>query len=77
MSVLWWIGLALVATFVLLRTSFGNWIFGAGGSAVAARNVGVPVSRVKIILFMATAASAALLAAIQVLTVGSGDVLRG
>jgi simple sugar transport system permease protein len=76
-SILWWIGLALLATFILLRTSFGNWIFGAGGSAIAARNVGVPVSRVKIILFMATAASAALLAVIQVLVSGSGDVLRG
>lgn len=76
-SILWWIGLALLATFILLRTSFGNWIFGAGGSAIAARNVGVPVSRVKIVLFMATAASAALLAVIQVLVSGSGDVLRG
>ena len=76
-SILWWIGLALLATFILLRTSFGNWIFGAGGSAIAARNVGVPVNRVKIVLFMATAASAALLAVIQVLESGSGDVLRG
>jgi simple sugar transport system permease protein len=76
-SILWWIVLALIATWVLLRTPFGNWIFGAGGNAIAARNVGVPVARVKIILFMATAASAALLAVIQVLTVSSGDVLRG
>ena len=76
-AILWWIGLALLATWILLRTPFGNWIFGSGGSAIAARNVGVPVSRVKIILFMATAASAALLAVIQVLSVGSGDVLRG
>ena len=76
-SILWWIGLALIATWVLLRTPFGNWIFGAGGNAVAARNVGVPVSRVKILLFMATSASAALLATVQVLGVGSGDVLRG
>jgi simple sugar transport system permease protein len=75
--ILWWLLLAAVATWVLMRTRFGNWIFGAGGSPVAARNVGVPVSRVKIILFMATAASAALLAVIQVLTFGSGDVLRG
>lgn len=75
--ILWWIGIAAIATWVLMRTQFGNWIFGAGGSAVAARNVGVPVERVKIILFMATAASAALLAVIQVLTFGSGDVLRG
>ncbi len=76
-AILWWLGLALIATFVLLRTRFGNWIFGVGGSAIAARNVGVPVDRVKIILFMATAASAALLAVIQVLDAGSGDVLRG
>jgi simple sugar transport system permease protein len=77
-SILWWIGLALVATFVLLRTRFGNWIFGAGGNAVAARNVGVPVERVKILLFMATAGSAALLACVQVIGIAhSGDVLRG
>jgi simple sugar transport system permease protein len=76
-AIVWWIGLAIVATFVLMRTTFGNWIFGVGGSEVAARNVGVPVARVKITLFMATAASAALLAVIQVLGVGSGDVLRG
>jgi len=75
--ILWWLVIAAVATFVLMRTTFGNWIFGAGGSAIAARNVGVPVARVKIVLFMATAASAALLAVIQVLTFGSGDVLRG
>jgi len=75
--ILWWLALAVVATWILMRTRFGNWIFGAGGSAVAARNVGVPVARVKIILFMATAASASLLAVIQVLTFGSGDVLRG
>jgi simple sugar transport system permease protein len=76
-AIVWWLGLALVATFILQRTSFGNWIFGSGGSAIAARNVGVPVERVKILLFMGTATSAALLAVIQVLSVGSGDVLRG
>ena len=76
-SILWWVGLSLLATYVLMRTSFGNWIFGVGGSPVAARNVGVPVRRVKISLFMATAAAAALLAVIQVLRVGSADVLRG
>ena len=37
----------------------------------------MPVNRVKILLFMATAASAALFACIQVLSVGNADVLRG
>jgi simple sugar transport system permease protein len=76
-SIIWWLLLAVLGTYVLQRTVFGNWIFGAGGDANAARNVGVPVSRVKITLFMCTAASAALLATIQVLDAGSADVLRG
>ncbi|HEV2107432.1 MAG TPA: ABC transporter permease [Thermomicrobiales bacterium] len=76
-SILWWLLIAAVATWVLLRTSFGNWIFGAGGNLQAARNVGVPVGRVKITLFMATAASAWLVAMIQVLSARSADVLRG
>ena len=76
-SILWWIGLTLVATWVLLRTSFGNWIFAVGGEETSARNTGVPVDRVKIILFMLTAMSAALFAAVQIMQVGSADTLRG
>lgn len=76
-SIIWWIGLTLVAAFVLSRTRFGNWIFASGGDANAARNLGVPVARTKILLFVATAMAAALFAAIQVLTAGSADTLRG
>jgi simple sugar transport system permease protein len=76
-SVFWWLGLGAVGTWVLLRTTFGNWIFGTGGDATAARNVGVPTNRVKILLFMATACAATLLAALTVLDAGSADVLRG
>ena len=76
-SIFWWVGLGILGTYVLLRTTFGNWIFGTGGDPVAARNVGVPVNRVKILLFMATAVAATLLAVIQVLDAGSADVLRG
>jgi simple sugar transport system permease protein len=76
-SIWWWVVLTFALGWVLFRTSYGNWIFAAGGDANAARNVGVPVARVKISLFMLTAASAALLAALQVLNTGSADVLRG
>jgi simple sugar transport system permease protein len=76
-SIVWWLGLAALGTWVLQKTVFGNWIFGAGGDANAARNVGVPVARVKIILFVCVSLSAALLATIQVLDAGSADVLRG
>lgn len=76
-SILWWLGIAAVATWVLLRTSFGNWIFGAGGSLQAARNVGVPVRTVKISLFVATACAGWLVSVIQVVTFTGADVLRG
>jgi simple sugar transport system permease protein len=50
--VLWWILFVAVATWVLLRTKVGNWIFAVGGQAPSARAVGVPVARTKIGLFM-------------------------
>lgn len=77
MAVIWWIVLAAIATFVLLRTRFGNWIFAVGGDKLAARNVGVPVERVKTILFICTACAATLFATIQVLDAGSADTQRG
>jgi simple sugar transport system permease protein len=76
-EIVWWLVIAALATWVLLRTSFGNWIFGVGGDVQAARNVGVPVKRVKIMLFMMTALAACLLAAIQAITFTGSDVLRG
>lgn len=75
--IFWWLLFALVA-FVFLRfTRQGNWVFGAGGDAQAARNVGVPVARTKIALFMLTAAAAWFVAQSQIMTLGSADVLRG
>lgn len=73
----WWLVLALGASFVLARTQFGNWIFAVGGDANAAKNVGVPVKRVKISLFVFTAFCACLFAVLQVADVGSAAADRG
>jgi simple sugar transport system permease protein len=54
-TVLWWIAFVLIATWILLRTQVGNWIFAVGGNAASARAVGVPVNKVKIGLFMGVA----------------------
>jgi simple sugar transport system permease protein len=54
-TVLWWIVFVAIATWVLLRTRVGNWIFASGGNAASARAVGVPVNKVKIGLFMGVA----------------------
>jgi simple sugar transport system permease protein len=76
-SIAWWVGLTAIATWVLLRSPFGNWVFGVGGNELAARNVGVPVNRVKILLFIFTAVAAWLYAVIQVIATTGADVLRG
>jgi simple sugar transport system permease protein len=57
-AILWWVLFTALATWVLLRTRFGNWVFATGGDDVAARNVGVPARRTTITLFMTTAAAA-------------------
>jgi simple sugar transport system permease protein len=77
MSIVWWVVLTAVATYILLRTRVGNWIFACGGDPNAARNVGVPVAAVKIGLFMFTACAATLFACVQVLDAGSADTTRG
>ncbi|ANW17424.1 ABC transporter permease [Streptomyces clavuligerus] len=57
-TILWWIGLVALATWILLRTRFGNWIYAVGGGADAARAVGVPVARTKILLYTGVAFAA-------------------
>lgn len=76
-EIIWFIIIALAATYVLLRTPVGNWIFASGGDANAASNSGVPVKNVKLGLFMLTACCAALVAIITVLDSGSTDARRG
>jgi simple sugar transport system permease protein len=75
--ILWALGLAFIAHVVLTRTRVGNWIFAAGGDANAARNVGVPVTRVKIALFMFTAFCATVYATNQIFEFGSAASDRG
>ena len=76
-SVIWFIAATLFATWVLMKTRYGNWIFASGGDKNGATNVGVPVGRVKISLFIGTAVAATLFATIQVLDAGSADTMRG
>jgi simple sugar transport system permease protein len=77
MLVVWAVGLIIFGQFLLTKTRFGNWIFAAGGDAQAARYVGVPVNRVKILMFMFTAFTAAVFATAQVMEFGSAAADRG
>ncbi|MEU0569179.1 ABC transporter permease [Nonomuraea sp. NPDC005983] len=66
-AILWWILVTAVATWVLMRSRPGNWIFAVGGDEQAARAVGVPAARTKIALFMTTAFAAWLVGSILAL----------
>lgn len=77
MLMIWAIGLIIFGHFLLTRTRFGNWIYAAGGDAQAARYVGVPVNKVKILMFMFTAFCATVFAVCQVIEFGSAASDRG
>ncbi len=77
MLVVWAIVLVIFGHFLLTRTRFGNWIYASGGDAQAARYVGVPVDRVKILMFMFTAFCATVFATCQVIEFGSAAADRG
>ncbi|MCK7612832.1 ABC transporter permease [Roseibium sediminicola] len=77
MLMIWAIVLIVIGHILLTRTRFGNWIFAAGGDAQAARYVGVPVNRVKILMFMLSAFCATVLATCQVMEFGSAAADRG
>lgn len=76
-SIIWWIAITVLASWILLRTKYGSWIFAVGGELEAARRVGVPVWRVKISLFMATAAAAWLVGIMNDLRLRSAVASQG
>ncbi|WP_170784759.1 ABC transporter permease [Ruegeria lacuscaerulensis] len=77
MLIIWALAIILFGHILLTKTKFGNWIFAAGGDAEAARNSGVPVNRVKILMFMFTAFCATVFATCQVMEFGSAGADRG
>ena len=76
-SFLWFLGVLVLLSFLLLRTRFGNWIFAAGGNERSARSMGVPVDRVWLILFVITALCACLMGLIQVGRFNTVEATRG
>src|SRR5690606_13385174 len=76
-SFLWWLAVVIVGTWVLQRTRFGNWIFAVGGRASSAREVGIPVRRVKVALFMTTAGAGWLVGMIQLFDVSTVQATTG
>lgn len=77
MSIFWWVVVALFAGLVLGRTTFGNWIYATGGNLPAARGAGVPVERVKVVLFVSAGVAAAFIGVLQGVEWNSGNSTYG
>ena len=76
-SLVWWLVITVVATLVLTKSRFGNWIYAVGGDANAARNTGVPVRRTKISLFVCTSLAAATVGIISLIRLRSMQAGQG
>ena len=75
-SVGWWLLAIVIGTWVLQRTRQGNWIYAVGGDKNAARNVGVPVRRTKVSMFITVSVAAAVVGtinAVQLTSVSAGQ----
>jgi simple sugar transport system permease protein len=76
-TILWWVAVTALATWVLLRTRPGNWIFAVGGSAPAARSVGVPAAKTKVSLFVVVSTIASLVGAMLLMRLTSVQANAG
>lgn len=76
-SILWFILIAGIMSYVLMQTRFGNWVFATGGNPGAALAQGVPVKRVKLMAFTLTGLLTGIASVMQFAHRTSVDPLRG
>ena len=76
-AIFWWIGLAVCVAVMLQMMRYGNWIFAIGGDKESARATGIPVTKVKISLYMASGFGAALVGVIQTILYNGAQVANG
>jgi simple sugar transport system permease protein len=76
-SIIWFILISLLMSWVLNRTRFGNWVYATGGNPGAALEQGVPVKRVKLAAFMLVGLLVGLASVMQFAHRTSVDPVRG
>jgi D-xylose transport system permease protein len=82
LGLLFLVGLVVMMDYILRRTRFGRMVYAIGGNAEAARRAGIPVQRIRVIVFVLASTLAAwggILGASRLRAVnqsaGQGDVL--
>ena len=75
--VFYFLGVGLIASFLLRRTGFGRHVYAVGGNETAARLSGVNVDRVKVIVFAISGLLAGLAALLHAALVNQGSHIDG
>ncbi|WP_417211103.1 ABC transporter permease [Antarctobacter sp.] len=75
--IVWWVVIAVIFWFVVHQSRYGNWVFAMGGDRESARNLGIPVDRMTIGLFILTATSASFVGMCQAILFNSAQVSGG
>lgn len=75
--VLFMIFIALAGVFVLARTVLGRYVYAIGGNEVAARYAGIPVDRVKVVVYTVMGALAGLSASLYLGYFGAAETNAG
>ena len=76
-TIVLWVIMAIIVSWILYRTKYGNWVLALGGDETFARAAGVPTDKVTIWLFMGSGFGSALLGITQVAIYGSAQVSAG
>jgi len=76
-AIFWAIAVAIVIAWVLQMTPWGNWVFAVGGDKESARATGIPVTRVKISLFVMSGLGASLVGIIQTCLYNGAQTANG
>lgn len=67
------VALCVLAWLVTTRTTLGRQIYAVGGNAVAARTSGIPVTRIRVIVFATTGVLAAFAGVLLTARIGAGN----
>jgi simple sugar transport system permease protein len=76
-TVVWWLLVAAIGSYILVKTRWGNWVFAVGGNKEAARAVGVPANQVKVGLFVTVSLCGCLAGTLIALRYGTVQANQG
>lgn len=76
-TVLWWVGFAVLCFYFLHLSPWGNWVFALGGDRVSARNAGIPTSKLTMGLFVLSSMSAGFVGMSQTMLYNAAQVSSG